>query len=145
MKTKKFYIIYIEALVCYFITCWGRMLSIQEHVWMDTVAFFLLSMLVVKMNSEKMSVSKIGAAVIMGRLSLDIVILSLYFYSSLSAFVSNVPCCVAIILGCSVAKRGVRVRDFIFVFIAQCAVNIWSIHVFLPYLEEIWHQNQSTI
>lgn len=144
MEMKNFSIIYVEALTCYLITCWSRTFSIQEHVWMDTVAFFLLSMLVVRMNHEKISVSKISAALMMGRLSLDFVILFLDFYSSLSAFVSNVPCCVAIILGCFVAKRGVRTKDLVLALIVQSAVNVWSIHVLLPYLEEVWHQIRST-
>ena len=135
-NTKEIASLFGTSLICFLIICWGAALSLADIVWMETMAFYLLSIHETIRRKDELNTITIASAIILGRIILEIPIRISDFSSSVGSLSVTIACVSSIILGCYVAARDVRTQYAVISLIILYTIKYWAIHIYpnLPYI-----------
>ena len=132
MNDCKLYLkISLEALCCFLVLCWSMSLSYIECIWMETMAFYLLSIYESYRYSSKthINVTTVAMSLIIGRVIVEIPIRLFDIHGTLWSFPITLSNIVAIIMGSICVKKKFNFLHILITLIILYVVNILNIHI----------------
>lgn len=133
MKLKSYFLLSLEACICFLIVCWSLGLSREEGVWMETVAFFVLSLTETMHRKDVLSPFSIAIALIAGRILLEVPVRIYDWQGTMGSLPIAIACVIAIILGCAASYKGHK-ASFVICLILLYLLNIGIIHGVSPWI-----------